>query len=257
MTALLTILILLCTFSTFAFAETVDGQWHAGIGDPTVFGWLTVVFYIVASYVCFKQYRQLQQAGVATKFWLYLAIMLLLLGINKQLDLQSLFTQVLRSHALANGWYAQRGVFQAVFIVLLGVGLLAALLSLRLLLSKSWHQYKLAWLGSTLLCTFVLMRAASFHNFDSLINVTFFGLRVNVALELGTIVVIMVAALKQYNVDDALQVAASNRQYVEMQTDQDLLECPACTFQPSSKPVDGRRFKCKECGHKYTVFITG
>lgn len=241
-------------FSPLAFAETDNGEWHIGIGDPTLFGWLTVIFYGCAAYFSLKQYRQLQQTIGDAKFWLYLAILLMLLGFNKQLDLQTLFTQLLRSHAIANEWYEKRRMLQSAFIVFLGVAMMVTLLSLRVLLAKSWQQYKLAWMGIILLCTFVLMRAASFHNFDGLINANLFGLRMNVILEVGTLSVIIIAALKSYQFGEGERGSVSK--YLKIQSDEDTVQCPKCAFPPISKAVDRRRFKCKQCGHQYTVIIS-
>jgi len=155
-------------FSNPLFAKTVEGHWHAGIGDPTIYGWITVVFYLLASYLSFRQYRRLKPVRMSAQFWFFLALILLLFALNKQLDLQSLFTQVMRDHALAHGWYENRGALQSTFIIFLGLSFLAALLSLRVFLAKAWRHYRLAWVGIVLLSTFVLMRAASFHHFDGL-----------------------------------------------------------------------------------------
>ena len=49
----LRLLILLLLLQTnIAFAAMQDGHWHVGIGDPTVFGWLTVLAYLVAVWRC-------------------------------------------------------------------------------------------------------------------------------------------------------------------------------------------------------------
>lgn len=247
-------------FSALSFARTTDDGWYVGIGDPTVLGWLTVVFYLVAMYLSFKQFRQLKAIGGVSKFWLYLAVMLLLLSINKQLDLQTLLTQTLREHALANGWYAQRRFLQAFFILFLGLGMLLTLFSLRVLLAKSWRQYKLAWVGVLLLCGFVLMRAASFHHFDLFIDKQLLGVRINVVLEIGALAIIIVAALKHYDVQlmegGAMQAKVGAKTYVEIESEHDLVICPQCYSTPASSPAHGRLFKCKQCGHQYTLFIT-
>lgn len=261
MTASALALLIVVFFSPFAFAQTVDGQWHAGIGDPTLFGWITVVLYITAAFLSFKQYQQLKQTEAASLFWLYLAITLLLLSINKQLDLQTLLTQVLREHAFANGWYEQRRLLQSVFIVFLSLGMLMVLITLRVFLATSWRQFKHAWIGALLLCAFVLIRAASFHHFDLLIGEHFLGLRVNVVLEVSALMVIIIAALRRYDMEHILGEAKSRgagtkiMDYLEVRSEEDLVACPKCTSPPIAKSVHGRLFKCKKCGHKFTLFI--
>lgn len=180
-----------------AYAATVDGRWHIGIGDPTIFGWITVACYFLAVLVCANKAYKLKAAGVGYRFWLCLALFLLLLGINKQLDLQTWFTQTLRDSARAQGWYESRRPLQALFIFSLAVGILVSLVSIRQFLTASWHRHKVAWIGVELLCTFVLMRAASFHHMDVFINHHWLSVRFNVLLEIGAILVIIVGALRE------------------------------------------------------------
>ena len=55
-----------------------------------------------------------------------LTILLLLLGINKQLDFQTLFNDVLRRMAKADGWYSVRRFYQVIFIATItALGLLS------------------------------------------------------------------------------------------------------------------------------------
>jgi len=250
--------VLLFFFVAPVFAETVDGRWHAGIGDPTVWGWVTVAFYLLASLLSFRQYRRLKPVGESAQFWLYLALALFLLAINKQLDLQSLFTEILRDHALAHGWYEKRAAYQSAFIIFLGVTSLLALIVLRVFLANAWRHYWLAWVGVLLLSTFVLMRAASFHHVDFLINMQFSGLRLNVMMEIGALLLIIVAALKRPykrlgKPNNVVTVEAGS--FVEIETDEASVACPKCGFAALSSAVHGRTFKCKRCRHKYTLFI--
>src|SRR5438046_291829 len=115
-------------------AFTEADHWQLGIGDPTFMGWLTVVAYFSAAPLCWmagrSDRRAHPQSGYSTHpmIWFGLAILLTLLGFNKQLDLQTWFTLSLKSVARAEGWYEDRQVFQVLFIVaiaMLGFVLLA------------------------------------------------------------------------------------------------------------------------------------
>lgn len=173
------------------FAATEGDRWHAGIGDPTVFGWLTVLAYILAIYFCAKKAKSFEQLDHDSGFWYGLTVFLILLGINKQLDLQTWFTQTIKDNALAHGWYVHRRPVQIIFLMMLGLGFFIVLISLQLFLTNSWRRYRLAWLGITLLCTFILMRASSFHHFDVFIDHKILGLTVNEMLENGAILLII------------------------------------------------------------------
>ncbi|HVZ33497.1 MAG TPA: hypothetical protein VG963_13790, partial [Polyangiaceae bacterium] len=107
-----------------------DGRWHPGIGDPSVLGWLTVVAYFVAAVLAFRALRvhlgrarrggASAQAGdelLLARFWGLVLAAMILLGINKQLDLQTLFTEIGRDLAHAQGWYETRRRYQVAFIL--------------------------------------------------------------------------------------------------------------------------------------------
>jgi len=178
-------------WSQSAFAATQDGRWHLGIGDPTMWGWLTVVVYLLAVARCFVKANRDRAAGFPYQFWLYLGVFLLLLSINKQLDLQTWFSQTLRDLSLEHGWYEQRRILQLAFVVSVGTMMLVLLITLRIYLWNLWRSYKLVWCGLILLCAFILIRAASFHHVDILIRETVVGLELNVLLENLALVLII------------------------------------------------------------------
>jgi hypothetical protein len=182
-------------------AEIVDGRWRPGIGDPTFVGWLTVVAYLVAAAGCGRAaWREPMPGGRdrsrPSAFWLCVSAMMILLGLNKQLDLQSLFTSVGRRVLAGSGLYQERRHLQALFIggvatscvVLLGLSLWLARRSLR----YRW----LALVGMAMVMGFVLIRAASFHHVDAFLASRMGGLRWNWILELGGILIVAVAAFR-------------------------------------------------------------
>jgi len=184
-------IVFLCLFQiNVVFAATQGGYWHPGIGDPTILGWVTTVVYLLAVICTYKQMVASKVGGGDARFWLILTITLILLGINKQLDLQTWLTEVVRTDAQAQGWYAARRLVQAAFVIFLGLSMLVALGSLYLLSENSrWRRYKLVWIGMLLLCMFVLMRAATFHHVDIYINTHFSGFKF--LIETGALLLII------------------------------------------------------------------
>jgi len=200
------------------------GTWSPGIGDPNVMGWITVVAYLAAAYLCFAVHRSwLAAAGPPAKgrtfgpialaflgqrrrlaalpeavrmsaLWKGLAIGLLLLGINKQLDLQTALTEFGRIVAHEQGWYDERQQVQIDFIMgvfLVGIWLVFAVL---LLAGRNLPRLGLALLGIVFLCCFVAIRASSFHHVDILLGTRVGGLKMNWILELGGIALVGVGA---------------------------------------------------------------
>lgn len=180
-----------------------DQRWTPSIGDPSVMGWVTVGCYFLIALCCLlvRKIEPLEEDNSSLeqhnyrKFWLVLALCLMFLGINKQLDLQSLFTQIGRDFALSSGWYEHRKTVQKIFLLTIGVSALACSAWLIYKFRSACGTIKVALLGFILLLAFVVMRAASFHNFDYLIRYQIAGIKFNWLMEIGTLLIIAVAAL--------------------------------------------------------------
>ena len=194
--------------SLFTLLSTdADGLWHPGIGDPTPLGWLTVVAYVVAAIAAFRaaQRNHTPPAGLREDphgagrtavlwFWVAVGISMVVLGINKQLDLQTFFTESLRSMAKQQGWYENRRVFQVGFIVSLALGGAATLALVVYALRRVFRYIVGGAVGLSLITSFVLVRAASFHHVDQLLGAG--KIRLNWVLELSGIAVVLLAALR-------------------------------------------------------------
>jgi hypothetical protein len=182
-------------------AYTDADVWRFGIGDPTVMGWLTVAAYFFAAFLCSRQFvEERQRRGSFEKliFWGALAVMLVGLGINKQLDLQTWLTLTGKRIAVAQGWYEKRRIVQALFILLVALGAIYCTLMAQRLVRRN-PELRTALVGFVCLAGFVLVRAASFHHVDSLINFRLGGMRMNWMLELGSIGILALGAWKAKN----------------------------------------------------------
>lgn len=185
-------------------AATVDGRWTPGIGDPTPMGWFTVVAYVGTAVICWRAARlgalrmdaSLSRHHVA--FWTILSIVLALLAVNKQLDLQTLITDVGRTLARQQGWYDQRSVVQMAFIGIVATVCLVSLVAFVWCMRDIARRHVLAIVGLTFLLGFILIRASSFHHMDRLIGATFVGLRMNWIFELGGIGLVCVSAIRAW-----------------------------------------------------------
>ena len=177
-------------------AAVSDGRWRPGIGDPSVVGWLTVVGYFAAAAACLRAARRdAARTGRRSAFWLGLFALAAFLGVNKQLDLQSLLTQTARDLLREAGLYDRRQTYQAAFIGAVAVGCLG-LLAAALRLTRGDPARKLAAGGLVFLLGFVTVRAASFHHVDALLGSTVGGLRWNWVFELAGIALLAAGAFR-------------------------------------------------------------
>lgn len=170
-------------FASLLLATTVDDRWRPGIGDPSLMGWLTVAAYLIAGVLCWRcAVKAAAHDGGTRAVWFLLAVVLLVMGVNKQLDLQSWVTQVGRDTVKAYGW--PKRAAQMWFIAGVAVAGPVVLGSVLWLARRSLRQLALALAGVLFLICFVMVRAVSFHAIDHMLGTRFAGAKLNWVLEL-------------------------------------------------------------------------
>ena len=137
-------------------------DWTPALHDLTLRGVSVSAAYLAAAWLSWRA-RATIAADASFRlglFWLLTAGGLAMLGLNKQLDLQTLIIQVGREIALAQGWYEQRRAVQAAFLAAAAIsGLTLAWLGLALI-RKQWAQLKWALAGIGLIAAYLGTRAA-------------------------------------------------------------------------------------------------
>ena len=194
-------------------------NWAPGIGDPTFGGWLTVALYFLAAISCWITLRKLAvergSSANEQRVWVSLSALMLALGVNKQLDLQTALTEAGRLLARYQGWHNQRQSVQVVFIGLIAIVCVVALIILLIWSRKSAPPVWLALSGAAMVLGFVLIRASSFHHVDSLIGARFLGVRWNHLIEIGGIGVILWASLsRQLDLEIDLRLGVHHREWI-------------------------------------------
>ena len=175
-------------------------NWQPQIGDPHFMGWVTVLVYVICSILSLKlslsapQYftRHIKRQST---FWGIIAFATILLAINKQLDLQSLFTEVGRILSKEHGWYNNRRSVQRIFIIVVVMTGSVFALALAIYYRKILITNVLALVGIFFVVGFVVIRAASFHHMDYLLGHYIAGFRLNWIFELTGLALIAINAI--------------------------------------------------------------
>ena len=187
--------------------------WRPRIGDASFMGWLTVAAYGLTAVLCLiAAFRQSTEAGgsqavgvsgaedkggrLQHRLWLGISAVMFLLCLNKQLDLQSLLTNIGRIVANQGGWYEQRRTIQFWFVVAVGLASVAAFVFLAWKTRSIFKGRTLLLLGLSMLLLFVVMRAASFHHVGVFLEQRILGFKLNWILELGSIALVAVSAVQ-------------------------------------------------------------
>lgn len=168
-----------------------NNHWVPSIGDPTIIGWVTVAVYFIVAVICLKAAFTSNSEKSIKNFWLFLTFFLIALGINKQLDLQTLFTQIGKSIAIEQGWYKNRRLVQLGFIILIGLIGVTSIALLLKIYKNSTSAIKISLIGYIILFAFILIRASSFHHMD-----TFISIKMNWLLELGGLATIGIGSFQ-------------------------------------------------------------
>jgi hypothetical protein len=174
------------------------GQWRPMIGDPTVMGWLIVGSYYACSAVAFV--AALTDKDVGKKsffFWCGVSFLMILLAVNKQYDIQSLFTEMGRQIARAQGWMDQREIVQFWFVMVFGASAAVAFLLFSIVMRGLFGRFTLAFSGLYFLLNFLVIRAVSIHSFDMIIQYDYLGVKMNWLFELTGIGAIGAAGFKE------------------------------------------------------------
>lgn len=174
-------------------------SWQIGIGDPGLMGWVIVALYVATAILAFHVAGQgpfpAHSAGRERFFWQVLGLILLLLALNKQMDLQSLLTALARCTAQLQGWYENRRIVQTSFILAIVALMLIMLAIVWVALRGTLGRNGLALAGLMIVLTFVAIRAVGFHKMDRLINMRIESIRLNWLLEAMGPIMIMVCGL--------------------------------------------------------------
>ncbi len=188
-----------CTITLFNLGYIEAGQWHPGISDPTPMGVIIFVCYFIGAAVCgVRAWRCLYSPALRRsyfRFWVFCGIALFLFGLNKQLDLHQLISQLGRDWARSDGWYQDRREFQSIVIKCLAGASAATLLATWWTLRGMPFRFYVALLGLMILGFYVLVRAASFHQVDHFLGLGTDGFRLAWVVELGGIAITTAAAL--------------------------------------------------------------
>lgn len=184
-------------------------------------GWLCVAVYVLVAWLCLrafmaektgprrpylksiaalyrvvrKHWPQVPTPARRAGLWVCLALVLLVLGLNRLFDLESLVLDLWREDARTQGTYGERRAMQGGFIGAVAIMGLAVVVVLFRVARGQLADFRLVLGGAVFLLAFVVIRAASLHAVDGILDRGVAGVRVGVGLELLGLGIIAAAAL--------------------------------------------------------------
>jgi hypothetical protein len=162
-------------------------KWQFRLDNPTFLGWTVVAAYFCAAVCCGRaalKSRDVLTCSAAPIWWL-LAAGLTFLGINKQLNLQTLMIVVGRNVSFAGDWYGARRRIQLIFSAIFCASCLGALAWCWWRRQQFFRENRLVLAGMIVLALFVVLRAATINHMDRFLNLKLKDARWAWVLEIG------------------------------------------------------------------------
>jgi hypothetical protein len=169
-------------------------RWSPQIGDPDLAGWVVTLAYLGAALLAFLVWRRAAVGRRERLFWLVILGLMLFLGLNKQLDLQSALTATGRCIAKFQGWYAERRAFQRHFIEAVFAGALAVMLLGLWIMRRHLRRNIAAMIGLAILAVFIADRAGGFTHLDAMVGQKALSPTGNFLFEISGLLLIMLNA---------------------------------------------------------------
>jgi len=186
--------------------------WLPRISDPPI---VAVAFYLMASVICAMSARKvgLEEPDRSREraAWRWMTALLLALGINKQLNLDTIFTQAGRVLAHDQGWYHHRALVQLVFVAQVALASMVVAITLLIWARHAPKSTRLALLATMLVVAFVSIRTISYHYVDNLLAQKILGFRWNTVLEITGIALVLLASLWRQGASSARSLSKLRR----------------------------------------------
>jgi len=134
-------------------------------------------------------------SGLHAWFWWMMVAILILVGINKQLDLQMLLADFGRTYSKYHGWYDQREPIQRRVLALGACVGMAGLLGVGYKLKRAPKSTWFALCGVIFLGVNILIHLVSLHWAEHMLGSPIMGVSLENALEIVTLVWIIISAM--------------------------------------------------------------
>ncbi len=178
--------------------DSMLGNWSPSFHDNFFLGWVITGSYFACAIMAavFATFLNQMEEKKPFHFWLLISIIMIGLGINKQLDVQTLLTEVGRQLSYTQEWYEMRRIVQLLFMTALFAAGVAAFAWFTISFRDLLRRYVFAFCGLFFLLSYMVIRAAAFHHVGELIQYDLQGIRMKWVLELAGIYMIIGAGLK-------------------------------------------------------------
>lgn len=171
-------------------------------GHLTTLGWTMLALYLVAALLAFRTAAVFSSGNSVAmgRAWICLGAFLTALGLNKQIDLQTLVIELGRYVTFREHLFAYRLELYVIFFLGFMLAIMAFIAVVMLRFSTELRtfarQFPLAIGGCSLICAYIIIRATSIDNVDLMLRFNLAQIPFLWLLEAGGLLLIMVQTFR-------------------------------------------------------------
>ena len=146
--------------------------------------------YFIAAFTCAiyslkpPVYDNINDIMIHRLMWISIASIMLLLGLNSQFPFIELLTGFGRSEIISHNLYNSHAIIQNWLAVTILCAILIIFISLKTFLKQAWLYNRLPLSCFIMILIFILIRALSLHEIDSLLKFNLYDLSLGSLMEL-------------------------------------------------------------------------
>jgi len=156
----------------------VGNYWEFQANDDTRGGWLAVLLYLILAILCWREVAKFRRSSGADNsgralsrhFWVALSLFVTALGVNKQLDFQTLMLQLGREAATSEGIIEYKQWINWAFLAIVGSAGVIAAGYMWTLFRRAVFSERLVLVGTAMLGGFIFFRTASINHVDLIVG---------------------------------------------------------------------------------------
>lgn len=169
-----------------------QGYFH----DDDKVSWFITTLYFMTLIIFFRVFLLARHYAVDSSFWLILTIFILVMGLNKQFDIQTDIKNYIRDIAIYEGWYESRAYIKKLLILSITLIGMLTFVKAKFILKRYWIRYKWICLCFGLLIFYILMRLISLHAMDITLRYQIYEIiKVQQIIEISIIMLLMISCI--------------------------------------------------------------
>lgn len=176
------------------------------------FGWITVCVYFLIMIYALKNSLVLYKRQMFSRYWLIVAIVLLVIGFYRQMNIVFFVTELMRDILMRYNLYEQRREIQLWVLKGLSISVVFGLIVISVKIPHFFKRNGFSFIVLNMLSAYKLIEMVSYHSIDNWLINSIKTLRAYHGIEIGLLVLLFLSLVFEFN--KTLKMANLNKQAI-------------------------------------------